>query len=197
MSSYLDTPEPESSRKYFKPKEPGEYRLRFLEEPVVGFVGWKNKKPVRKEYGEPWAASDTDDEKEPKLFWAAPVWNCDAKQVQVWEITQKSIRSAIKKLATKKSWGKITGYDIILEREGTGMDDTKYSVTPDEKCAISHEIEEAWNDVQAFGRFNINELFVDGDPFDAKTPASRQPKAKPLPPDESQPTELPQEDLPF
>jgi len=166
--SYLDAPERKASGQYFKAKNPGEYTLRVLADPIPGELGWKGKKPVRKRAGESWTEADCDDVDKVRTVWMCPVWSYDEKKVMVWEIPQKSIRDAIRGLVKKKAWGPITGYDVVLERKGTGLEDTEYSLTPENKGDVSNEVLKAWDDVNAFGKFNIEELFSGGDPFDAK-----------------------------
>lgn len=171
MARYLDEPEIATTKRYFKAKAPGDYTLRLLADPTVGALGWKAKKPVRKRAGEAWLDTDTDGDQVVKTVWMAPVLNLDLNIVQVWEIPQKSIRDAIRNLESKKAWGPITGYEIVLTRKGTTMDDTEYSLTPQNKGDLTAAQKELWDEVCAFGKFNIEELFRNGDPFDSKLPS--------------------------
>ena len=167
-SSYLDSPERGGTGNYFKAKVPGEYTVRVLADFIPGELAWKGKKPVRKRTGESWVEDDCDDVDKIKTIWMGPVWNYAEEKVQVWEIAQKGIRAAIRSLVKKKAWGPITGYDLVLERKGTGIDDTEYLLVPENKGPAPDAAIKAFEDACAFGKFNIEELFYGGDPFDAK-----------------------------
>ena len=68
-----------------------------------------------------------------KDFWAF-VWN-DAQKVQILEITQSSIKSAIKAYVANKKWGDSKGYDITVKREGSGFD-TEYTIMANPHTAV-------------------------------------------------------------
>lgn len=172
-----DYKEPEAPSKYLKMKEPGEYRLRVLDNPMLAYVGWTQvteaqKKqgakpaPVRSLGNDPafWAERKVDPDKV-RFVWILPVWNYAAQAVQVWEIHQKSIRDPIKALSQKPSWGHPSKYDLAVTRVGTGMDDTEWSVLAEPPSPMPAEVTEAWEKVKDDG-FDLSRLLEGGDPFD-------------------------------
>lgn len=119
---------------YYKLQD-GENTFRVMTSAVVGFVYWNIEgKPVRSRtpiQGTP-ADIRLDKEGKPeriKHFWAFAVWNADAQQVQVLELTQKSVMDGIKALVDNKKWGDPKSYDISVTRTGSGLD-TEYQVMP-------------------------------------------------------------------
>ena len=42
---------------------------------------------------------------DPKVFMAVPVWNYQVEAIQIWNITQATIRTKIRELANDPEWG--------------------------------------------------------------------------------------------
>lgn len=96
----------------------------------------------------------------PKYFWALPVWNYQAKKVQILEIKQKTIINAIKAYIGNKKWGNPRDYDINVFRGKEG-EKTVYTVTVDPK----EDVEESIIDSYVAMDINIQALFRGEDPF--------------------------------
>lgn len=161
--------------------EQGENRLRVLGPAVVGNEFWTTedgaRKPVRRRIGEAIHDSElgVDQYGKPervKHFWAMPVWNTRAGQVQILEITQKTIMAAIEGLYRDPEWGDPAEYDIKINKSGSGME-TEYRVTPVPKSPISPEVAEAFADAAP----DCQALFDGGDPFAGST-GSNKPATK-------------------
>jgi len=146
---------------YFKPQE-AQTRIRILSSPITGYIDWDKSgakpTPVRtKELKAPiW--EDT-----PKHFRALAIYNYDAKAVQVWEITQASVRNAIMALVDGER-GDPKEYDIKVWKKGKLMD-TEYFVqtTPDGKKELSEEVMKIVNETPC----NLEALYDGADPFEA------------------------------
>lgn len=138
----------------------GANRIRILGSAVVGYEGWKDNKPVRKRMNEAIPMSEVDDVDRVKHFWAFPVWNYEAEQVQILEITQKGIQKAIKALVADSDWGDPKNYDLVITRSGEKLD-TEYSVQPKPTKKLDEAIEQIYNDTP----INLEALFTNGDPF--------------------------------
>lgn len=147
----------------------GENRFRILDKPIVGWLDWENKKPLRFAYDN--KPAPIDPTKPVKHFWAFVVWNVKEAKVQVLEITQKSIQNAITNLSQDSDWGSPFGYDIKVTKSGSGMD-TEYTVNPAPKSPISEEVK---NEFKAT-KINLQALFSGGNPFDS-APTKESPKA--------------------
>ena len=127
-----DYKEPEGN---FMKLQDGENTFRVLSKAVTGHEYWnKDGKPIRAK--EPWTTTPADiqtkvdakgNEKTTavKHFWVFAVWNHKAGKVQVLEITQKSIRTAMKAYITNEKWGDPKTYDFTITRSGSGLD-TEY-----------------------------------------------------------------------
>lgn len=149
--------------------EDGTNKIMVLGPAIIGYEYWNVEgKPVRmKERPATMPADireDSDGKKNIKHFWAFPVWNYTAKQVQVLEVTQKAIMGQLQNLARSEDWGNpIQSYAITITRSGKGFD-TEYNVTPSPKTEFPSDIGAAWSKVTTTG-FDLNRLFEGGDPF--------------------------------
>jgi len=147
----------------------GDNRFRVLAPAVIGNVFWctiagGKRRPVRRRRGEPVMNEELeirDGEREKvKEFWAFPVWSVKEQKVQILEITQQTIQSAIVALNDSADWGNPTGYDLIIKKSGNGKD-TSYAVLPGRAeptpAAALEEFAEA--------AINMEALFDGDDPF--------------------------------
>lgn len=144
----------------------GRTQLRILSSAVIGWEYWnKENKPVRQKEAYKGVPADagTDTQtgkiKKPQHFWAFVVWNYGAEQVQLMQITQKSLQSSIRALIEDPSWGNPKEYDIVITKSGSGFD-TDYKVMPSPKSKAP-EVDISYINLQA--------LFSGADPFAGKT----------------------------
>lgn len=155
---------PASPSNYMKLQD-GENTFRVLSSAIVGFEYWTNdKKPVRlKTFPEVMPVDikiEKDGSKKIKPFWAFVVWNYTAEQIQILQLTQKSIMGAIKAVVDNKKWGNPKGYDITVTRTGEGLD-TEYSTMPNPHSILEDKIADALSDKKV----NLEALFDGADPF--------------------------------
>lgn len=157
---------PSASGKYYRLQQ-GSNQFRVLASPILGNEYWSHEgKPVRKRTGENIVVDDIRPEKDGsvgkvKHFWAMPVW--DGVEVKVFEITQKQIQTAIKDLVKDEDWSDPKNYDIVINREGEGLE-TKYSVKPKIHKELSKEAIAGWESTKKNG-FDLDALYNAGDPF--------------------------------
>jgi len=147
-----DYKEPELVSNYTKLEE-GETRLRMLEKPQLGWQGWKDEvneksekiaKPVRirSQSGESFQVGDFEEEvRDIKFIWVVPVYNYTEKIVQIWTVTQASIRKQVTTYLRNKKWGNPLEYDLAITREGREMMDTRYTVIPEPKELVDPKIQ--------------------------------------------------------
>jgi hypothetical protein len=95
-----------------------------------------------------------------KHFWAFAVWNYDTESVELLEVTQATIQSAILSLVKDEDWGDPKQYDIKINRTGDGFE-TKYTVTPRPKKDTPKEALEAYKETP----INLEALFTGDNPF--------------------------------
>lgn len=153
---------PKTAGNYFK-FEKGENRFRIMSSAIVGHEYWTaDNKPVRSR--SPFRSVPDDarlDEGvfKPKHFWAFVVWNYALNRLQVMEVTQQTIQSAIEALVQNPKWGPPQGYDIVIKASGDGFD-REYTVVPEPHTpAPQHDISNVY----------LEELYTGGDPFAPKT----------------------------
>ena len=134
----------------FAKLEPGENRFRVLEAPTTGYVVWEDKKPTRyKDRSDvPAGAEDV------KHFWFVPVWMNGA--VKFLEMAQKSVIKELAFFDQNEDWGALTDYDVIVHREGEGME-TQYRTAPVPKKALPKEAKDAWSSMK--DHYSPEELF--------------------------------------
>ena len=74
----------------------------------------------------------------PKHFWQLPVYS--ASSVKVLDITQSTVQKQLTELDRNSEWGNLRDYDVIVTKNGDGMD-TTYTVTPCPKAPLNKEAE--------------------------------------------------------
>ncbi len=138
----------------------GDNRIRVLSDAITGTEVWyqtdDGRKVERFRPGQRPSAPDNADN--PKHFWAFAVWHDD--QVQVLCITQRTVQDAIRALAVSPDWGDPKAYDIVVTKQGSGMD-TTYNVVPCPKSPVSPEAQAKYD----AANIDLNALYDGGDPF--------------------------------
>lgn len=139
---------PESPSQFIKLKE-GVNKFRFMSDVVIGWEGWKDRKPFRHEGLECRITADQVDKNQSgdpsiKHFWAMVVWDYQNKAIKILELTQKRIMSAIEALEQSEDWGDCKGYDITINAVGAGTKEVVYTVQPTPPKKVSTEIENAY-----------------------------------------------------
>lgn len=103
----------------------GENRFRVLSSAIVGYLYWtKENKPVRSR--SLWDEIPEDARLEegvfkPKHFWAFLVYNYEAKKMQILEVTQNTIMTAITAYVRNPKWGDPKTYDMAITATGEGL----------------------------------------------------------------------------
>jgi hypothetical protein len=132
----------------------GENRFRILTAPVIGWEGWKDGKPFRREetvcsITPEMVDVDTkfDPAGKPKInhFWAFAAYNYAEKKVQILELTQKTIMAGIQALANDTDWGDPRKYDLNVTKVKQG-DKTTYTVMNKPHKELSSEVKEAFEE---------------------------------------------------
>jgi len=145
---------PTSGGADFMKLQDGENRFRILSTPVIGYEGWKDGKPFRREETVCSITPDMvdldtkfDPAGKPKInhFWAFAVWNTTEKKVQILELTQKTIMSPLHDLINDADWGDPRKYDISITRTKVG-DKVTYTVKPFPHKDLTAEIKTAYDD---------------------------------------------------
>ena len=154
-----------STSNYFKFKD-GANTFRVLSSAIVGFEYWNTaNKPVRSAEAFKTTPPDIrlDKDGNPtkiKHFWCFTVWSYDDNRVQIMEITQASIREAIKALVDNAKWGDPHNYDLTITRSGEGLD-TSYQVMPNPHSELDPKIKEEYESRV----IRLEALFDGEDPF--------------------------------
>ncbi len=160
MITFLDPDykAPSVSASYFKPQT-GENKIRILSKPVMGWEDWIDNKPVRFAMDKK-PAKSADAKKPIKHFWAFIVWNYAESQIQIFNLTQASVRKSIESFCKDSDWGAPFFYDIKITKKGEKMD-TEYLVTPLPHKPIGEDIIRAFQAKPC----NLEALFTGEDPF--------------------------------
>ena len=98
--------------------------------------------------------------RKPTHFWAMVIWNYKLERIQILQINQVKIQSAITALNTDIDWGSPLAYDIVINKTGEKME-TKYNVIPKPAKPVLPEVEKAFHDAHV----NLEALFSGLDPF--------------------------------
>jgi hypothetical protein len=141
--------------------ESGKNRVRFIGNPVSGFVffgkverenGTETTKPYRRRESEGEfsleeminrnARMKKDGEMEgQKYFVMGLVYNYQKEKLQVLEVTQKSILKALKSYVDSEEYGHPSGYDLTIEKSGEGLN-TEYTVVVSPPKPLLSEVED-------------------------------------------------------
>lgn len=140
----------------------GENKLRILSKPILGWLDWKDKKPMRF-HMDAKPEKPVDPKKPVKHFWAMVVWDYEKGQIAILEITQQTIQAAIGTLAKDEAWGAPWKYDLKINRKGQDLD-TEYAVVPVPPKPVMSEILEAAQETPV----ELGRLYTSEDPFDVK-----------------------------
>lgn len=153
--------QPASGGRYTK-LDVGETRIRIISNSIVGWLGWTtDNKPLRDKSKE--LITRVDNLKDsPRHFWAFLVWNFKTEQIEIMEITQRSIQNAIMKLYKSDDWGDPKGYDITINKEGEGMK-TEYHIQGAPKSKFNAE---KVKDAFASAPVNLQAILTGDDPFE-------------------------------
>jgi hypothetical protein len=161
---------PETERRFMEFAE-GQNTFRILAPAIVGYEWWEDtgngdRVPVRVRTAEEVpqrVRNATDSRDKAKHFWAFPVYNYEAKAIQVLEIKQQTIMRAIDALVKSRKWGSPLGYDLIVEKVKTGSRDldVEYHVIPEPPSELDEGIAELSRQVPV----NLEALYKGEDPF--------------------------------
>lgn len=139
--------------------EDGENKFRILSKPIIGWLDWKDKKPLR--FGLKFKPEKPIDPESPiKHFWACIVYNYKAKEIQILEITQATIQQGIEALTKDEDWGAPFFYDMKIIKSGEKKD-TKYVINPSPKKDLTEEQKKAALEK----RVNLSALFKGEDAY--------------------------------
>jgi len=155
----------------------GDNKFRILSPVVMGWEYWTEaKKPVRSRTMFKTVPLDADlyTGWPAKHFWAFVVWNFEAKQVQILEITQVTVQTAMQSLIQNEDWGDPREYSVTVNRTGEKME-TKYAVLPSPAKPVPADILKAYEEKY----INLDALFTGGNPFD-EADAGKEEKVTPV-----------------
>ncbi len=160
MAIPKDTVIPSSSGQFAKIQD-GDNRFRFLSDVVVGWEGWKDKKPFRREGAvckiKPEEVDlDKNGKSAIKYFWASIVYNYNEKRIQILELTQKTLMEPLFELEKSEDWGDLKNYDVVIKKSGAGLD-TEYSIIPVAPKPLALEVEQAYKD--SHDKIKLESLF--------------------------------------
>lgn len=156
MPEGYELPKGESNYMRF---QQGENKFRIMSQPIIGWLDWEDKKPLRFPISQR-PERPINPDKPIKHFWAMIVWNYNTSSIQILEITQGGIQKSIKALADDEEWGNPYGYDIKVTKTGEKMD-TEYKVNPSPHKPCTKEMIEAYDKKPIY----LGALFQGADPF--------------------------------
>jgi len=152
-------PTESSKGNYTKLKE-WDTKLRILTSPIKGWEYFnKENKPVRSET-EIKDPTDIKEKWQVKQFWAMWVYNYDEKKLQVWEITQNSLKKQLRDLTGDEDFGSPTQYDIKVNRSWKDLE-TTYMI----KALSKNEFKEK-DILKDSKQLNLRLLYTGWNPFE-------------------------------
>lgn len=159
-SNYTPPESNSEGGKYTKIKENEPAKLRILSEAIVGYSYWTpDNKCIRSELRFESTPNIREGDKQ-KHFWAFKVWNYSKSQVEIWEITQASIRDALWGYWKDDEYGDLRNYGLKVTRTGKALE-TKYQVIAMPPKPLDAAIEQLSADTPV----DLTALFRDESPF--------------------------------
>lgn len=152
---------PAAASNYLK-FEDGDNKFRIMSRPILGWLDWKEKKPLRFKMNEK-PSQPVDPSKPIKHFWAMVCFDYKDSKIKIVELTQKSVISSIEKLINSPEWGSPLNYDINVQKKGKSME-TEYSVIPSPPKPVNEAAKKAYE----LTNVDLNKLFLGEDPFEVK-----------------------------
>lgn len=153
---------PKSGTNNYTKLEKGKTKLRILSQPIMGWIDWieedGKKKPARFEEDNKPAPFNPDNSV--KHFWAFKVWNYNEKAIQIYEVTQATIKETITSYNNNPDWGSPLNYDLMIDKTGELME-TRYTVMPSPAKELDKDIIAEDKAVQV----DLTKLFAGLDPF--------------------------------
>lgn len=135
---------------YLKIQDGETVKIRVLTNSIVGYEYFRvtsdgNSKPVRQQKPFNGVPSDSKDWRKPKEFRAFVVYNYNTESVQIWEVTQQSIKKNLFELYKDADFGDPKWYDIKISRTGKDLD-TTYTIMPLNKTPFEDTeiLKQAW-----------------------------------------------------
>ena len=150
----------------------GKNTFRIIGSAIVGWVWWTEEDGKRKPTRSKTKPSNSEFEEKPKHFIAFPIWNHEAECIQIFEVTQSSIRDQLLEFSRDPDWGDPKKYDIEIFRIGESKE-TRYQVQPKPHSEISAEAAELIRPI------NLNAFFTDDDPYEFELTAKAPEPAEP------------------
>ena len=153
--------------------EDGDNTFRVLAEAKVGWEYWKEvtiegkavNRPVRvTEYdtiplGD--VAPDNYGGLSLSFFWAFPVYNFNAKKIQILTVKQKTVRRPMTKNINNSKWGDPKDYNFVVSRDKDESGKTVYTVGVEPKEPLDKEIIKRFKDMN----IDMNAWMNCDDPF--------------------------------
>jgi len=165
MTSFL--PEgyevPKTGGDYMK-FQSGDNKFRIMSPVTMGWEYWTEaKKPMRSKEMLKTVPLDADLTRgwPQKHFWAFTVWNFQTKKIEILQITQATIQTALTSLIHNEDWGDPREYSITVNKTGEKLE-TKYAVLPSPAKPVPADILQAYEEKY----INMEALFTGGNPFD-------------------------------
>jgi hypothetical protein len=149
------------SSRYLKFQD-GDNPIRIISNPIIGWLEWVDKKPVRTAIDDEPEGGD-EDNKPKKFMTVAVIDRNDDNKVKILEVTQQSVIKAIRALTANPDWGKPFGYDIVVTKSGADLK-TKYVVTPSPKKPLSKDVIKEAQESPC----NLEQLFEGADPWNTE-----------------------------
>jgi len=121
-----------ASGNYLKMPEDGKYiRFAVLNQMTTGYAYWTEDKQVIRSKEMPLDTPGIREGEKAKHFWLLNVFDLDAREVKLLEITQTSVQKAIHEMVTAGDYDFMDGTNgFRVSRVGKGKMDTKYAAVP-------------------------------------------------------------------
>ena len=156
---------PTSGGGNFTKLQVGENRLRILSvQPLIVWQYWNTDgKPVRFPLEQrPTNPANIREGEKVKQCWFQAVYNYETKAVEIWEVSQVGIISAIVSYSRHEDYGHPTGYGYTITKAGSGKD-TTYTVV----AGVPKPLPDSIAELAAKTPINLAAILSGDNPFEA------------------------------
>ncbi len=150
--------EPPKTGGGFTTLENGYNKFRILSSPLMMWIEWRDGVCIKHKFTPESKPSKGSGQKDSvKHGWGLIVWNYKTEKIEVFELDKQDIITGLTKHANDPDWGHPKGYDVVIEKKGSGME-TTYSLICKPHSEVSEDIIQAYTD----NPIDLSQLLVDG-----------------------------------
>jgi len=173
MNDFLPNDYKEPVKSNYMSFEEGDNTFRVLDSATIGYEYWREEVIDGKRVGRPVRVKEEEaiplaevmeniyGDLSINFFWAFPVYNFEARKIQILTIKQKTVRRGMIKSIKNPKWGDPKNYNFVVSRDKDESGKTVYTVGVEPKEPLDKSILDRFKSM----KIDMNEWMKSKDPF--------------------------------